>query len=130
MYFLSIDLGETTGLVLYDLSAKRLVRTTTLKAEEDNWALFIDYLQRMHSKQNMIFVLEEMPHATDHVFNIYYALIISFDNTDLVKPAHWKPFARANKWNPGFESQHVRDAYNMLRYYLIFVEQADIGELA
>ena len=73
-------------------------------------------------------ILEEMPSIEDHILRRRYVMLCELA-TVLIKPAHWKPFAKANKWRPNFKSIHVRDAYNMLRYYTLIKRDIDIGEM-
>lgn len=128
MFFLAIDLGETTGVVLYDIAASKVAYSTEVADTDDDWFAFLAYISTTSRRHNVRFILEEMPYESGKLFNLRYAVISGYDITHLIKPANWKPFAKGNDWKPNFASKHVRDAYNMLRYYLLTVIGIDIGE--
>jgi hypothetical protein len=118
MKIMSVDPGITTGIFFFD--------TVT----EEKWgrevpASIMDEVVE-HAKPEFL-IVERKPYNEkwDIVLrkqyeNITVMLPAKLDITlKLITPGLWKPVVKAMKWKVTGVSQHVKDAYNILRYAVL-----------
>lgn len=110
-YYLSIDLGETTGLAAYERSSRDL-RCASTKHFQILLPLLVLW------KPDVI-LLERFPrnHALESELEIVYRQLAP--KSFLIYPGAWKPFMKAQKkLTLETKNRHEKDAINMLRYYM------------
>ena len=116
---LAIDLGETTGIALYDVVARRL-RCDSTKNPTD--IVPLRFLVKPHSV-----ILERFPEnrSVSHEVEIAYGTLSK--TSILISPGTWKPFMKNRKKDfSQISNKHEKDAVNMLRYYLLTNDGEDI----
>jgi len=116
---ISIDLGETTGVASYELLSRAL-RCTATQHFQQLFPLLV--LLRPNE-----ILLERFPgkHALDYSIEIAYRQLAM--KSILISPSEWKPFMQTKKKKfDHAETQHEKDAINMLRYYMITTLGRDI----
>ena len=117
---LAIDLGETTGIALYDVVARQL-RCDSTKNPADVVPLIL--LIKPHSV-----ILERFPDNRTVSTEVELAYGTLSKTSVLVSPGAWKPFMKVRKrYFPQVTCKHEKDAVNMLRYYLLINGGEDIS---
>lgn len=123
MLVASVDPGETTGLVIYDTVQRQVIH----RESED-----IETIRRTLSAFEIeTLLLELQPDRSDlddAVLAEYRTLRREYRHIEVpILPSVWKPWARRKKWK-AVGDQHLKDAYNMLRYWMVVVGRQDIGD--
>ena len=117
---LAIDLGETTGIALYD------VVTCQLRCESIEHPLKVIPLIFLVEPNSVI--LERFPDnrtISSEVEKVYATLV---KTSIVISPSAWKPFMKVRKrYFPQVTCKHEKDAVNMLRYYLLINGGEDIS---
>ena len=129
----SFDTGESTGIAVVDLSCDELtckvVRTLTATPDQ-----LKKEVGGIISKSDIVLV-ERIPMSSRPMLHAIQDIVFkSTDRKELIVevifPGIWKPISKARKWNCGSKySQHEKDAYNLLRYYVFTQLAIDIGDL-
>ncbi|KKL59410.1 hypothetical protein LCGC14_2215620 [marine sediment metagenome] len=117
---LAIDMGETTGIALYDVVARQLRCDST---EDPESIVPLIFLVKPHSV-----ILERFPEnrTVSHEVEIAYGTLSK--TSILISPGAWKPFMKSRKrYFPQVTCTHEKDAVNMLRYYLLTNGGEDIS---
>ena len=116
---ISVDLGETTGVVVYERTT-RDVRIASTKH-------FQQLLPLLILLKPDVILLEKFPrnHSLEYELEIVYRQIAR--KAIIISPSEWKPFMKAQKkFDDPDVNQHERDAVNMLRYYMFISFGEDI----
>ena len=116
---LSIDLGETTGTALYELGSGKLRYANTRH--------FHQLFPLIYLFQPDLILLERFPssHSLAYELEIEYRKLAM--KSVLISPSEWKPFMKNKKREfEDVETQHEKDAINMLRYYLLITFGRDV----
>lgn len=121
MLIASVDPGELTGLILYDSWTKEVLTATS-----DNIAEIYDRLLTLRPET---VILEEQPQNSrlDETVMGYFKNFKRYFPCVMISPSSWKPLAEAREWKSNGD-QHIKDAYNMLRYWKFTVGREDIGD--
>jgi len=118
---LAVDLGETTGLALYDLT-RNLLRCTMLKHPD----VIISIINLINPD---ILILERFPETSSldtSVQNAYTDICLT-KNPLLISPGEWKPLMRVIHLPfPKYFTQHERDAANLIGFYFLGRRGEDI----
>ena len=122
MYLLSIDPGVTTGIC------------SILNGQMSFWEMsnddFVELISDCSPKivhERKIVIVEQAPLHGDPDQNIRVnkieSVVVCWEDCEIIRilPGAWKPLAQAQKWAKDVEtsSQHVKDAYCMLRYFMV-----------
>ena len=117
---LAIDLGETTGIALYDVVTRQL-RCDSAENPFDIVPLIL--LIKPHSV-----ILERFPDNRTVSTEVELAYGTLSTTSVLISPGAWKPFMKGKKrYFPQVTCKHEKDAVNMLRYYLLTNGGEDIS---
>lgn len=113
----AVDLGLSTGLV-FVTDDHQLIRSETVGIKD-----VLPILAFMHPD---VVVLEQMPTHIDIplLAAIYEEVVEKYarmHKLELITPSVWKTMAKARKWVGRGATQHEKDAFLMLRYYLTFL---------
>ena len=134
MNIISLDFGESTGMVRYSHPSNYLTDSRTVTP---NMAYEV---VRMAAEMEVVetILVERFPRNTSELDP---DTITAYENTlrlwrvnpglgvVLISPGEWKPVAKARKWkNKELKSKHERDAYNMMRYWFFSNKIMDIGD--
>lgn len=119
----AFDTGITTGIVLVDIDEDKFKSTVleTLEANENDLSYVSDKIVYVSD----LVLVEQTPYFVDPALKIIQGIVthdceIYKKTVKFIYPGLWKPFAKARKWNKTVSSQHIQDAYNMLRYEVFF----------
>lgn len=134
MRIMTIDPGDTTGIVIASLSyaSRDEDPETALVTIKQAWEVagesVVPELDKLHSFPNVV-VVERSPILSTNakqnaLFHQLLQFLSFFENTRIivVSPGEWKPIAKAQRWSktpPLHKSQHVQDAINILRYWAL-----------
>lgn len=128
MRIIAIDPGVNTGIAIVNLFPLKLIElcTVPLSGIEFQLSLFdptdiiIEKEPFTGTKQQTLLVGE--------IFR--KCKIITEADIHYIYPSEWKVIAKAKEWkqSAGID-QHQKDAYNMLRFFVLKKFNQDIGEL-
>lgn len=122
MLVMSIDPGDTTGFILAQTRGEEILMADSAPIEE-----VYDLALRMNPES---VILERQPqHSSLWASDTYdyYRNIMKHFSCVMIAPANWKLIARARKWKSAGD-QHIKDAYNMYRFWRFTVGRVDIGD--
>ena len=125
MKIIVIDPGEANGLVAWE------VGESPMFLMESNSSDMYDFL--IENKADIV-VVEDSAQLGDAEQLIRVGLLLQWlrrnSECEVVRitPGEWKPIAKARNWKVNSISKHTKDAYNILRYYLLSQEKIDIGD--
>jgi hypothetical protein len=118
MIIMSVDPGDTTGIFVYDTATgeKRYLIITadsianSVKMINPSWLI----VERKPQNEQWNQILRNQYDKITGVLpeGLNYEL-------KLITPGIWKPVAKAMGWKVTGVSQHVKDAYNILRYAVL-----------
>lgn len=120
--FVCMDPGVSTGVVIFFPETGYLGHVT------------VDYRKGLEIFRDVMFdtlVIEQKPKYADwnsELESFYHIITHTTKDTNFLIPGIWKPIAKAQKWNPSMDTQHEKDAYMMLRYFILKEFKLDIGE--
>ena len=109
----AVDLGETTGVAIYDLHARTLKCSST----DEPSHLF----PTLEIIKPSVLILERFPESRNLSFDIalVYGSLLEQYTSVLVSPGEWKPVMKTRKFDHSMaKNQHERDAIDMIRYYI------------
>lgn len=129
MLVMSIDPGESTGVVVVDTRKKMVLYSATIPIQEA-------YGIALKSTRIEQILIEDIDVIHDFASNAtisrYYQMFLEmYDQKPIVKikPGAWKPIAKAQKWKfVHAASGHEQDAFNMFRYWLLTVGRTKISD--
>lgn len=129
MKILSLDPGENTGIVFFNFSEDRIIKSLTLDLTKKS--AFLLHTEEVYSMllDSDIVIMENKPRfptwspSVEDFFQkvMWVCREVFSKDLDLIFPGMWKPVAKAMSWNiPDIlGTKHEKDAYRMLRYYLM-----------
>ena len=121
LYIIAIDLGEITGIALYDAYCQSLVCSSLIYPVEV--VPIIDFIKPE------IIILERFPRnrSLSPSIEAVYNNVITRRETGIVSPGNWKSVMKSRKLKFSQASnQHEKDAIDMIRYYLFCVRGEEI----
>jgi len=127
MIIFTFDTGASTGVAVLNSDKK-----TTLVLTLDSLALNKFLLHDDFAPD--VVVIERIPESSNYSLMMLYEMVKEFSLIKgvvpkLIAPTQWKPVAEARKWKCSkATTQHEKDAFFLLRYYLWITDNVDIGD--
>ena len=109
----SIDLGETTGVAMYELRFRSLVCSSLTNPEQ--------VILLLSAYQPDIILLERFPNmsSVDSSVDLVYNTLSLHQEVILISPGEWKPIMKVRKLECSkTTNRHEKDALDILRFYL------------
>lgn len=128
MLYLAIDPGETNGVAVYNAKFRLVELMSYTKPN------LLTAIEKIEVKPDIALV-ESAPTFGDNyqiswVMAVMEALAEKGIATYTIKPSAWKPIAKANGWQVSAgKTQHEKDAFNLIRYYILITDKMDIGSI-
>lgn len=129
MIVMSVDPGKSTGVCFvettHEFEEVKVVYMATVKFPQ------VLFMISMDPPDLLIFETCPQYGSNDQALRVeelrQIALLHKVESLE-VTPGNWKPFARANSWtNSVANSDHERDAYDILRWTILSKFGKDIG---
>jgi hypothetical protein len=128
MIILAFDPGQSTGFCRVDFSRfyNRVESTTFATIQYDDLTDFIN-----HNLGDVV-LIERPPSVRQQgsiVHMAYERISFLVGSHEAIFPASWKPIANARNWKClSAKTQHERDAYGIIRWYIFKTFSQDIGD--
>ena len=109
----SIDLGETTGVAVYDLHFRSLVCSSLM---DPNQVILL-----LSAYKPDIILLERFPSmsSVDSSVDLVYNTLSLHQEVILISPGEWKPVMKTKSLECSKSTnRHEKDALDILRFYL------------
>jgi hypothetical protein len=109
----SIDLGETTGVAMYDLRFRSLTCASLSNPEQ--------VILLLSAYKSNVTLMERLPNmsSVNSSVDVVYNTISLYDGIILISPGEWKPIMKVRKLECSkATNQHEKDALSILRFYL------------
>lgn len=126
MIIISLDPGEYTGIALKK-SGENSVLLRTLHAQNFEhiiplvWLSDIILVETARGNDINPILSSSFPH---------FLVLLEMKKHYRIFPGHWKPVAKRLDWKvKAGQTQHEKDAYNILRYWYWSFEKVDIGDV-
>ena len=121
LYIIAIDLGEITGIALYDPCCQFLVCSSLIYP--------VEVVPIINFLKPEVIILERFPHTRSLSIEIetVYHNIVMRDETTIYSPGEWKPVMnnRRRKFLQAI-NDHEKDAINLIRYYIFCTSGEEI----
>jgi len=132
MILSAFDTGDMTGCVLIEFTSEGNILSSEYRTviAQDLDDVADDFIHR----SNRV-IIERIPvSSTPKLHVIQNKVFVACDKHNkeftLIFPGMWKPFVKkATNWTKTVKSQHVQDAFNMLRYHVLFEHGFQLGDL-
>jgi hypothetical protein len=128
MIIYTFDTGVSTGIAVLNTDDKKTFVLTLDSIGLNKFLLHDNFSPN-------IVVIERIPESSDYSLMNLYEMVKEFSLIHgvipkLIAPSQWKPVAEARQWKCSqATTQHEKDAYSLLRYYLWITDKIDIGDV-
>lgn len=128
MRVIAIDPGASTGIAIVNLFPLKLKELCTIPFDQIEFQLSLFEPDTIVVEKEPAFGAREQSALVSSIINkckkLTEAQIVA------ILPGEWKIIAKAKEWQQKEgKDQHQKDAYNMLRFYVLKNLNQDIGEL-
>lgn len=124
MIILSIDPGVNAGCVAYNFEERRVIHSNTLLMQN-----VIGMLRWQDPRHVIIEKPPQLIESSTLYLEYYYKILREYPKAHEVSPGAWKPISKAQKWKFALgRTRHEKDAYNMMRYWILNDTGIDIGD--
>lgn len=130
MILSAFDTGISTGAILVEFDDEGNIQYVKFKVASPE---ILQEVAEEYIQESSHVLIERIPLSSKpklhFIQNIVFMACDKFETPfTLIFPGIWKPFAK-KKWVKTLSSQHIQDAYDMLKYHVFFNHGLLLGDL-